>query len=444
MASAERIQLIRCPGCNERVIAPPRDSAGVWQCPFCRRRFRRRLQSASSSGTIPCIDLFSRHPWPPDVARGLWRPMLLVLDRAGSVILAAYGALLVLLMLAVQVASLVLAAAWLVVRLPVLIWKTLDSDDEPDSDDAPRRPAWLDDIRLWTPSFRSSDPDLNIGPALTDEDAPGILVVVAEMARKVGAAKPDEIRITHLPCCGVLEQRGWAGLRSRRRTLVLGLPLLHVLSVEELRAAIAHELAHLSSGDAALAFMISHFVDALDQAIGHGSESRWAWLNPCVILAWLVRGAFRVLSSPLSRHQEYRADAVAASVCGGDVVAGSLSNAALVQPIFKEVLCDYHPMMISEANLFQFFRAAWDAISLPLREEIKRSLIAEERAEFCGLHPTLRARLRRLEQFAPHREPDSRPARRLLVQRRRLESLLHDHIYRTRTRQLSVFRPAGD
>src|SRR5262249_26552849 len=150
--------------------------------------------------------------------------------------------------------------------------------------------------------FRASDPDVSVGPVLSELDAPGIFVIVAEVARKVGSPEPDEVRLTYLPCCGVLEQRRWCGLRSRRRVLVVGLPLLYVLSVEELRAVVAHELAHLSRGDAALAFVVSQFLDSLEQAIDAGSRRSWGWLSPCVIFAWLVRAAFRVVACPLSRY----------------------------------------------------------------------------------------------------------------------------------------------
>jgi Zn-dependent protease with chaperone function len=368
--------------------------------------------------------------------------------RVGSVALGVYAVGLIVLMAAYHVVATALAAVWCIVCLPATLWNALATDDEePADDETPDdrlRPAsWRQYFFAFLPYLRSSNADLTIGPLLREDDAPGIYVVLAEMARKVGVAPPDEVRLTYLPCCGVLEQRTWAGLRPGRRVLVLGLPLVYVLSVEEFRAAVAHELAHLSRGDAALAFMLSHFVDALDQSIEHGAATPWGWLNPCVVFAWLVRGAFRVLSSPLARYQEYRADAVAASVCGGDVAANSLRNAALVQPIFKEVLCDYHPVVIADANLYQFFRAAWDAIADPLKEEIKESLVHEERAAFFSVHPTLRVRLRRLDRFASHREPDTRPARRLFARRRELEGILHDYIYRRRTPQLTVFRPAS-
>jgi Zn-dependent protease with chaperone function len=443
MASAERIRLIQCPGCRERVIAPPPDSIGVWECPFCRRRYRRRIKSSASSGTIPCVNLFSKHPWPlggwaSDRERSIFHPA-----RWPSLGLALYAGSLLVLMVMYHLCMTVLASAWLLLRFPVILWDAVATDEEAEPDE-PRGSPWFDPLRTWVPHFHNTDPELSIGPLLTESAAPGVFVIVAEMASRVGSTVPDEIRLTHLPCCGVLEQRGWGGLRARRRVLVLGLPLLHVLSIEELRAVVAHELSHLSRGDAALAFIVSQFLDSLDQSIETGSSQRFGWLNPCVLFAWLVRGGFRVLSCPLSRYQEYRADGLAASVCGGDVVAGSLQNAALVQPIFREVLCHYHPVVIHDQNLYQFFRTAWATLDESLKEEMKESLVCDERGELFGPHPTLRARLRKLDGYLPHRDPDRRPARRLLVERRQLEESLHDHIYRVRSPRLSVFHPTGE
>ena len=443
MASAERIRLIHCPGCRERVIAPPSDSIGVWECPFCRRRYRRRIKSSASSGTIPCVNLFSKHPWPPggwalDRDRSIFHPA-----RWPSLALAVYAAALLVLMVTYHLCMTVLASIWLLLRFPAIIWDTLSADDEAEPDD-PRGSPWLDPLRTWVPHFQANDPNLSIGPVLSEEDAPGVFVIVAEMAWRVGATVPDEIRLTHLPCCGVLEQRGWGGMRSHRRVLVLGLPLLHVLSIEELRAVIAHELSHLSRGDAALAFIVSQFLDSLDQSIETGAAHRFGWLNPCVLFAWVVRGGFRIFSCPLSRYQEYRADAIAASVCGCDVVASSLQNAALVQPIFREVLCHYHPVVVHDANLYQFFRTAWATLDESLKQEMKESLMCDERGELFGPHPTLRARLRKLDGYPPHRDPDGRPARRLLTERRRLEEALHNHIYNVRSPRLSVFHPTGE
>ena len=68
-------------------------------------------------------------------------------------------------------------------------------------------------------------------------DAPTLFQEVAAVARRLGVKPPDQIRLAYLPCCGVV---GW----RRTRILLLGLPLLQVLTQAELRAVLAHELAH--------------------------------------------------------------------------------------------------------------------------------------------------------------------------------------------------------
>src|SRR5262245_53191877 len=194
MASAERIRLIHCPGCRERVIAPPARSSGVWECPFCRRRYRRRLKlntSPSSSGTIPAINLFSRHPWPGDAwlaeqQRSPFHP-----TRWPSLALSLYAVCLLGLMLVYHLLMTLLTFAWLTLRLPLVFWERFFGDAELEVDE-PRSLVWLSPFRTWLPHFRSTDPDVTIGPMLAELDAPGIFVVVSEMARKVGSLEPDE------------------------------------------------------------------------------------------------------------------------------------------------------------------------------------------------------------------------------------------------------------
>ena len=443
MTTADPLSVIQCPGCQRNVAWPTLNGNVTWQCPFCHRRFRRRLQPPDSSDGIGASAVPSiRHA--SHSSPGHWEAELQIPRRARllSLALGAYAWLLLALIVTYHLLMTVLAAVCVVFCLPVLLWRTLTRDDGLDCDQS-EPSIWLRPIANWLPHFRRTDSDLTIGPRLTREQAPGVFALTAEVARTVAAPDPDEIRITHLPCCGVLEQRRWCGLRRGRRVLVVGLPIFYVLTTHELRAALAHELAHLSSGDAALAFVVSQFLDSLDQSIARGSGTRWGWLNPCVLVARLVRRGFRVLASPLSRHQEYRADHFAALVCGSDVVTRSLRLVALVQPVFKEVLCHYHPTVVTGSNLYQFFSAAWCALNTEQKHAMQESLVSGERRHWFDPHPTLRARLAKLGGQDTANQSDDRPARELLTNRSNLEELLHHHIYRARTRPPSVFLPFG-
>ena len=87
------------------------------------------------------------------------------------------------------------------------------------------------------------DPDSDLGPVLARVDAPLLFTSIDKVARRLGVRPPGQVRLTYLPCCGVV---AW----GRSQALIIGLPLLRVLTQGELRAVLAHELAHLARGDA--------------------------------------------------------------------------------------------------------------------------------------------------------------------------------------------------
>ena len=122
------------------------------------------------------------------------------------------------------------------------------------------------------------DPDADLGPVLVRLDAPTLFQAVADVARRLGVKPPDQIRLAYLPCCGVVAWR-------RSRILLLGLPLLQVLTQAELRAVLAHELAHLARGDVAHSAGASRFVHGLGRALDRrngrvrGPLGAWAKLS---------------------------------------------------------------------------------------------------------------------------------------------------------------------
>ena len=112
---------------------------------------------------------------------------------------------------------------------------------------------WADEqIRDWSDAFDAlgglrlrmgrARGDTDLGPVLERFDAPELFRLVEQVARRLGVRPPEQVRLSYLPCCGVVELR-------RARAVLIGLPLLQILTVAELRAVLAHELAHLAKGD---------------------------------------------------------------------------------------------------------------------------------------------------------------------------------------------------
>lgn len=306
--------------------------------------------------------------------------------------------------------------------------------------------AWLDDVDLsggaivalvgGVPIRRGRvDPDADLGPVLRRGDAPRLFDLLAEVAARVEVRPPEEVRLAFLPCCGVV---AW----GRSRALLLGLPLLPVLDVGELRAVLAHELAHLARGDATWSARLVHAVEVLDQGL-HAPSSR-AW-GP---LRWWGLVCFRVASGllgPIAEGQEARADRCSATVAGGRVAASALVKVALVQPLFREVLAVLDVEDPASRNLYATFRRFWERLPAPLVEAMRLDLLANARSSQVSPHPPLSDRVANLLASAQRREPDvvPEPAIRLLGDPEWVEQMMHDRLYRLHPIEPSIFHQAG-
>lgn len=95
------------------------------------------------------------------------------------------------------------------------------------------------------------------GGQLVRKQAPAFFDMLDELAREANTAPPSEVYMSPLPTLGVTEVGGRFGYGGKR-VLILGLPILHVLRAQELRAALAHELGHYLGGDTKLCGVLSY------------------------------------------------------------------------------------------------------------------------------------------------------------------------------------------
>jgi Zn-dependent protease with chaperone function len=279
------------------------------------------------------------------------------------------------------------------------------------------------------------DPDNDFGPVLRRLDAPRLFDEVAEVARRLGVRPPEEIRLAFLPCCGVVAWR-------RSRTLLLGMPLLHVLTVAELRAVLAHELAHLARGDATWSAGSLRFVEALSRALDDPSRKAW---GPLGLWARLCRGASTALIGPISRGQEARADRVSATIAGGRVAASALVKVALVQPIFRELLGLHEVGRPDGSNLYSSFRAFWARLPGPLMEAMRLRLLAVDPGSGDSPHPPLPDRIAMVQSYPdfPEDPASTGAAWTLIGDPEWLEQMLDDRLYGLAAVEPTIFHKAG-
>ncbi len=304
---------------------------------------------------------------------------------------------------------------------------------------------WLqDEIKGWGDVLRAlggvhvvtetRDPDADLGPVLARSDAPLIFSSVDEVSRRIGVKSPDQVRLTYLPCCGVV---AW----GQSRALILGLPLLRVLTLAELRAILAHELAHLARGDATRAARSARFVEglrrALDQAEGreHGPLGAMARIT----FRWSAR-----LIGPIARGQEVRADRSAAAIAGGSAAASALVKVALVQPLFREVLEHYDPEDPEVPNLYAFFRAFWYRLPAEVHSAMRIQVLTNDQASNDPAHPPLPERVAILQSYPDPAvgNGDTVPATSFLGDLEGLEQMLHNRLFGIPAIEPSVYHRA--
>ena len=168
------------------------------------------------------------------------------------------------------------------------------------------------------------------GIPLSRQLAPELHAVIDELRRALHAPAFSRVLITSEYNAGVVQVPQYGIFGGRRSYLLLGLPLMKSLSLEQFKAVVAHELGHLARGDAAVASWIYgqrlrwlRLMSVLDAADSKGSflfRRFFNWYAPY----------FNAHAFPLARADEYEADAAAARLTSPRTAAEALTGISVV------------------------------------------------------------------------------------------------------------------
>jgi TPR repeat protein/Zn-dependent protease with chaperone function len=200
------------------------------------------------------------------------------------------------------------------------------------------------------------------GTEITELEQPLLFAFLHRLAAEVGAPRPYRVYLSSRVNAAVFYDLSILNLLwPSRRNLEIGLGLVNVLTLTELKAVIAHEYGHFAQRSLVVgrwvyisAQIAGHLVtkrDALDRL--SQQLTRFIPLNPIGLLlmafgwtmrltVWSIRSVtdatFRLLvivQRALSREMEFQADLVAVSVTGSDPLVHALHKMPAAEDAWK-------------------------------------------------------------------------------------------------------------
>lgn len=242
------------------------------------------------------------------------------------------------------------------------------------------------------------------GIRLKRDEAPKLFEEVEGIATRLGAPKPNEIRVDNQLNAAAYQRPRLGILGFYENSLLLGMPLLLSLTPDEARSVIAHEFGHFSGQHGrfgAWAYRVTETWSQLRDNL-NASGGRGAWLFAGFVQWFYPR--FAALTFVLRRQHEYDADRSAADVAGAAVAARTLMkfpfldknlSEAFWEPFYEQVRLVAAPPAHAFAGMPEALKKAPGKAEV--EEALKRAL--SEKTDYNDTHPCLSDRLRSLGEL---------------------------------------------
>ena len=161
------------------------------------------------------------------------------------------------------------------------------------------------------------------------DDSPALFQMVNGLCADASAPRIHRIVLDNELNAAAYQTGGFLSLVGSRRTLILGVPLLRMLSADEVKAVIAHELGHFSRNHGRLGHWIYRVRAKWDRYLHVQGNDNFVDGGLKAIASRFVP-YFVAQSSSWSRQCEFEADAVAARISSARHFADSLARLEFV------------------------------------------------------------------------------------------------------------------
>jgi Zn-dependent protease with chaperone function len=238
------------------------------------------------------------------------------------------------------------------------------------------------------------------GYELTAEEAPELFRLISQIGSALAAPKPHKVILTGDINAAVVDLPRFA-LFGSRRWLIIGLPLLHLLSQDEVRALLAHEFAHFSRRHGRLQLWPIR-LRATWEFLATNAKQSGLWISPLIVpfYHWYEPRLQRRVQE-LSRRHEFESDRMAGDIAGGEAAGAGLLRISLAAEYESRVVAKdlLHGTVESPEppadGLSRTMSGLREYRRHPQLHETLRAMLSEE-ATAEDTHPSLRDRLHAL------------------------------------------------
>jgi Zn-dependent protease with chaperone function len=236
------------------------------------------------------------------------------------------------------------------------------------------------------------------GKRVTRAGSPRLIQSIESVAARLDAPLPDTILVTGEFNAAAAELPRFGIFGPPRRYLLIGMPLLDALGVEETRAVIAHELAHLTRRHGRSRVLVARISTSWTALAMHIAAHRRyvAWLYLPFFRWYLPR--LQAASDKLSRGHEHESDALAGLATNPGVMGSALLRMAVqrrrlarefIRNVFARSSREARPPADLGLQVERFLQAPLETSALT--PDVLASL--EERTAEDDTHPSLSERL---------------------------------------------------
>ena len=257
--------------------------------------------------------------------------------------------------------------------------------------------------------------DAPSGLLVSRQDEPELWALVDEVSAELGVQPPDDVRLVEDVNAFVHEDTRLLGLLGGRRHMGLGLPLLQVLSVDQLRGVVGHELGHYAGGDTRVSALVHRAGTTVARTSHHLGPQTWLGRLFAAYARLYARVSLRV-----RRRQELRADEGSVRVVGQEAHVRALVEVRAAAAAWDFFVSRYVEPLWQAGSAPQDLYAGYRRLlGEPTRQsqldDVRASAVQEEADDPYDSHPSLAARVANVRQLPDRDAPgDDRPARALL------------------------------